>query len=706
MVGNFWLAWAAQGLSLFNFSVMLWLGAFVLLAAARRTWGVWLTGGSLLLGSIFFLSHSALLGRSQVWTAGLDFWWRMAWGPVLALPAAWYAAILWYVGFWENAATPLRQRHQWLGLGAAGATLFIAALLTFAHPLPSLTAITAPPTPLIGELPLLILAYPLYSALCIGASLDALLRPGPAARIISPAARTRARPWLIATACMLLLVACLVAWALFALVEQINAALGQATPLNVFLSPPLFNTIEAFDIAIALCIAIAVLLAGQAVVTYEVFTGTTLPRRGLRRHWRNAVILAVGYGLVVSWALAIELRPVYTLLLTGGMMMGFVALSNWRVYMDRERSLRQLRPLLGSQQLYAQLLNAEALAFDASTLFHELCENVWETQRAYLIPLGLFAPFTETALAYPKAAPIPAVANLLPQLAHPQTLCVPLDPAHYGGAIWAVGLWNTQGLLGTLLLGEKSAGGLHTQEEIELARASGERLLDTWASLDLARRLVTLQRQRLTETELLDHRARRVLHDEVLPRLHATLLALSPNPSAAESVDQLAAIHHQIADLLHTLPATLVPGIARNGLFRTLQDVVAEELDGAFGTVQWTLAPQAEARARALPPLVAETLFYAAREVLRNAARHGQPDAAQTLKVTITAQWANGLRLMIEDDGVGFNNAQTKQNGHGLALHSAMLAVVGGTLRVESKPQSFTRVTLTLPEQVFGEVRG
>ena len=45
-------------------------------------------------------------------------------------------------------------------------------------------------------------------------------------------------------------------------------------------------------------IAAAVLLQGQAVVSYEIFTGRTLPRRGLWRHWRSAVILAAGYGVV------------------------------------------------------------------------------------------------------------------------------------------------------------------------------------------------------------------------------------------------------------------------------------------------------------------------------------------------------------------------------------------------------------------------
>ncbi len=78
-------------------------------------------------------------------------------------------------------------------------------------------------------------------------------------------------------------------------------------------------------------------------------------------------------------------------------------------------------------------------------------------------------------------------------------------------------LWSERGLIGVLLLGEKRDGGLYTQEEVEIARAGGERLIDTQASAEMARRLMALQRQRLAESQVVDRRARRVLHDDVLP---------------------------------------------------------------------------------------------------------------------------------------------------------------------------------------------
>src|SRR5207249_8055892 len=113
-----------------------------------------------------------------------------------------------------------------------------------------------------------------------------------------------------------------------------------------------------------------------------------------------------------------------------------------------------------------------------------------------------------------------------------------------------VPLWSDRGLIGILLLGEKRDGGLYTEEEIGLAQASGERLIDNQASAELARRLMALQRQRLAESQVLDQRARRVLHDDVLPRLHTAMLALSVPPASGNGAighaqDLMADVHRQ-----------------------------------------------------------------------------------------------------------------------------------------------------------------
>jgi signal transduction histidine kinase len=709
MTGNFFLDWAIMAVSLFNTILLLWLGLTVLLNAERRTWGMWLAGGGLLMSGAFFISHSAILGHGLSYVSqGMDFWWHLGWGPVIVSPFSWYAIMLWYAGFWEDRQTPLHARHRpWLLLTILLA-VGLVGLLIFANPLPSywqVAQLDLSATPSLGGIPLLILAYPLYIILCISLSLDVLRRPGPSARVMGDLARRRARPWLVATAVVLLLVSLLVAWVMLWIV--MNAR--QRALYGLYSDMAL--TVAWFDLTIASLIALAIILLGRAIVSYEVFTGKTLPRRGFFRHWRSAVILAAGYGTLVGWSLSSQLHPIYSLLLATILMTLFYALFSWRSYAERERAMAHLRPFVASQRLYEHLLTASPSAppvMDAAAPFCTLCEDVLGAQVAYLAALGPLAPLAGPALVYPPGAPTPplALAEIAGQSHSPQTMCLPLDPACYAGARWAVPLWSERGLIGVLLLGEKQDGGLYTQEEIEIARASGERLIDTQASAEMARRLMALQRQRLAESQVLDRRARRVLHDDLLPRLHTAMLALSSrggdlDGAASDAVELLGDVHRQVSDLLRDMPATGVPELARRGLVGALRGVVDDELGSAFDGVTWHIDPHAERQTQAIPPLTAEVLFYAAREAMRNAARYGRGgSAARPLHLRLELAWRDGLEITIEDDGVGLGVAGDSKagSGQGLALHSTMMAVVGGTLAVESLPDAYTRVSLTLPQ--------
>ena len=140
-----------------------------------------------------------------------------------------------------------------------------------------------------------------------------------------------------------------------------------------------------------------------------------------------------------------------------------------------------------------------------------------DAKLAYLIPLGASAALAGESLVYPqKGCEVSDFAQRLETL-HSDQICVQIDPQKFNGASWAVPLWSERGLIGVLLLGEKNDGGLYAQEEIEIARATGERLIDMRASAETARRLLTLQRQRLAESQVMDRQTRRVLHDDIPP---------------------------------------------------------------------------------------------------------------------------------------------------------------------------------------------
>ncbi len=81
------------------------------------------------------------------------------------------------------------------------------------------------------------------------------------------------------------------------------------------------------------------------------------------------------------------------------------------------------------------------------------------------------------------------------------------------------------------------------------------------------------------------------------------------------------------------------------------------------------------------------------QEALGNATRHGQAD-----RIRITIQRVDRmLRIEIVDDGVGFDTAIISRRGLGLASMRDRASVVGGSLRVHSRPGMGTVVRLDIP---------
>lgn len=736
MTGSFFLDWAILAVSLFNTMLLLWLGLTVFLNAERRVWGIWLASAGLLLGAIFFISHSAIAGQGRLQaTPGLNFWWHVGWIPVIILPFAWYVVMLWYCGHWErpaegSAALPARRR-PWFYLTLLTG-LALTVLVLFFNPLPDFSQVVAyelAASPTLGGIPLLVLVYPAYTLLCTGLSVDALLSPGPSARLLGEAARRRALRWLITTSLILLLVGLLAGWVMV----WIARSAGEGATL----SETILIT-GRYDLAIEILIAAAVLTMGQGVVTYEIFTGKALPRGGLLQHWRRAVILALGFSLLLAGSVVLQLRPIYSLLLSLALIVCFYALLGWRAFAERERLMRHLRPFVTHESLVEGMLREGEGATSASFSpgdegdrtgepFYALCADILETRKACLVPYGALAPLTGGPLVYPAEArdlpiSLPDLNALIPRLRDPGEPGVPLDPEGEGrGMVFAVSLWSERGLTGVLLLGSKLSGGLYTQEEIEIARSVGEQLMDTRASMEMSRRLIALQRQHLVQTRVLDQQTRRVLHDEVLPLVHTALLSLKgTEEQTAETGALLQEIHRQLSDLLRLAPGTAAVEVRRLGVLGALRHTIEVELQGAFDQVTFTAQPEGERELEKLSALSAEVLYFAAREAVRNAARHarrGDAGASLCLKVELASR--DGLLLTVEDNGAGLpagdwspgiGSAKGKSEpgqagsfeaggGQGLALHSTMMAIIGGSLTIESAPNRYTRLSLHIPAQ-------
>lgn len=699
MSGNSVLEWAILAISLCNVIMLLWLGVTVLLNAERRDGGVMLAICALITGAFFFLFHTVVIsvGLDRV-SPGIIARWPLAWVAGFVLPCAWYQVMLWFGGFY---AQPHAVRHRlWhrvflLGLGAMVALVLLSLLLMPFSPLQPYTPAALLAGPAFGDIPLLAVVYALLVFGCTGMAFDILLFPAPSSRLLGDLARRRSRAWLIAASLALLSVSLLLGGVLMRISPELLDREPGQLPYAIWLQ------LVWGDFFLTLLVGVAVVLLGQAIVIYELFTGITLPRHGLRQQWRTLVLTAAAFSVLMAFALVRQMPLVFSLLLTAAFLAISYALHNWRSHAARERFMSSLRPFIHGPRVTEALQPGAMPELTATLPFHALCEHVLGVRWACLTATGPFAALV-IPVTYPGSAASTGIpTGLLARCTDPQTLCLPVAPGECDHATWAVPLWSTRGLIGVLLLGEKVNGGLFTQEEIEVARATGERLIDTLAGAQIARRLMQVQRSRLTEDQLADRRTRRVIHDDILPQIHTTMLALSAEPAQAATVTQLAEIHHALAAMLRELPTTTVLDITHHGVIGAVRAQIERNHAGAFNAVEWSINPTAEARINALTPPVAEILYGAACEAIRNAARYGQgEDPARPLTLTITLTDAVPLALTIADNGVGVAHATPSVgSGQGILLHSAMMAIIGGAWNADSTPGKGTRVTLTIPEE-------
>jgi signal transduction histidine kinase len=94
-----------------------------------------------------------------------------------------------------------------------------------------------------------------------------------------------------------------------------------------------------------------------------------------------------------------------------------------------------------------------------------------------------------------------------------------------------------------------------------------------------------------------------------------------------------------------------------------------------------------------IPGDVTENLLRILREAMTNAAKHGASD-----QVTIRLERADGVRLVVEDDGCGFDlQGASLSKGFGLLSMKERAESIGGLLNLESAPAQGTRVEVAVP---------
>jgi PAS domain S-box-containing protein len=215
---------------------------------------------------------------------------------------------------------------------------------------------------------------------------------------------------------------------------------------------------------------------------------------------------------------------------------------------------------------------------------------------------------------------------------------------------------------------------------------------------DSAQRLQQLSHRLLTIQEDERRHLARELHDEFGQLLAAVTMHLHAaraiaGSAAQPSLDECADLLKRAGEQVRSLALELRPAIL--------------ETAGLDGTLRW-LANQHQQRtgisfevageAGRVPPDVAIACFRVAQESLTNVVRH-----SQARHVSIRLSWEDGhLHLETRDDGVGFDVARTvegaAQGGHlGLVGMRERVQILGGTLRIDSRPGEGTRIAVSFP---------
>jgi signal transduction histidine kinase len=97
-----------------------------------------------------------------------------------------------------------------------------------------------------------------------------------------------------------------------------------------------------------------------------------------------------------------------------------------------------------------------------------------------------------------------------------------------------------------------------------------------------------------------------------------------------------------------------------------------------------------------LPASVAGCLYQVAHETLLNVTRHAE---AKHVDVHLTVR-GRDVQLVVADDGRGFSVTDVKSSGwssFGLRTMRERVAEAGGTLHIDSRPGTGTRITAQLP---------
>lgn len=189
------------------------------------------------------------------------------------------------------------------------------------------------------------------------------------------------------------------------------------------------------------------------------------------------------------------------------------------------------------------------------------------------------------------------------------------------------------------------------------------------------------------------------LHDSTAQELAALVLHLSAlardsrEPDVTVRLEKLkelaSSAMEEVRLLSHTVYPRVLDDLGLPAAIRTLAREAGERVEDV--AIEAGIEPGMDR----LPPAVSAVLYQVAREGVNNAIRHGR---ARTIRIRGTAD-ARTARLVISDDGIGFDIAEAEQRRPGMGIFAMRerASLIGGTVDILSEPGNGTRIVASVP---------
>ncbi len=485
------------------------------------------------------------------------------------------------------------------------------------------------------------------------------------------------------------------------------------------------------DLSATLAVALVILLIGYSVVRHGILIERSLARRGFFEQWRGIVIVATAIAVLIALLVTFTYSNLGGLLLITSLAAGAYALFTWRSYTAHDRYIALLGPFVRSTSLSHWLnTDLQKTEQDLENLFFHLCHDVLAVQFAYLtVTAGTLKRnfnyrWPQEAVLGSKLIALNKRGNIDAETPKRVQITLHGQPM----ICWVLPIFDERGLVAALYLGPRDDGGAFTDEDMALAQACGQRILDTLGDHEAMQAVAGLLRRRIVDVKLLGAQQRRVMHDEILPQMHLALLRLETLRSTSdmkqsdseslessevcreqvlhEAIDMISDAHRRLATMMRTTAPGAPHRLERDGMMHAIRTMLEQDFQSAFDEIEWYVSEEtATAIDEVTPPAIAELIFAAVQEALRNAARHARGrDVHRHLRLTLSASYSREgpyLEVIVADNGVGITSASsaTTGTGGGLLTHSALLAIAGGSLNIKSSPGEGVTVKILLPAE-------